>query len=41
MSVIEIQSLVKTYRMGDIEVRALRAVSLTVNEGEFVAIMGP
>jgi len=41
MSVIEIQSLVKTYRMGDIEVRALRAVSLTVNEGKFVAIMGP
>src|SRR5574344_2288305 len=40
MSLIEIKNLVKTYQTGDTEFRALDDVSLTVNEGEFVAIMG-
>jgi putative ABC transport system ATP-binding protein len=40
-SVIEIQDMTKIYRMGDIEVRALRGVSFTVSEGEMIAIMGP
>jgi putative ABC transport system ATP-binding protein len=39
--VIEVQNLTKTYRMGDIEVQALRGVSFTVCQGEMIAIMGP
>ncbi len=41
MSVIEIQNIKKTYRMGDVEVNALRGVSFQVERGEMVAIMGP
>jgi putative ABC transport system ATP-binding protein len=40
-AVIEIQALTKVYKMGDFEVRALNGVNLTVNQGDFVAIMGP
>jgi putative ABC transport system ATP-binding protein len=38
---IEVEHLAKVYRMGDVEVHALRDVSLTITEGESVAIMGP
>ncbi len=38
---IELDSIVKTYRMGQIEVQALRGVSLQVQQGEMLAIMGP
>jgi len=39
--VIKIQQLFKTYRIGDIEVRALRGVDCYIGKGELVAIMGP
>ena len=39
-SVIEVRDLTKTYHLGDVEVRALRGVSLTIERGEFIAIMG-
>jgi putative ABC transport system ATP-binding protein len=38
--VIRLEGIHKTYSMGDVEVHALRGISLTIREGEFVAIMG-
>jgi putative ABC transport system ATP-binding protein len=38
--VIQLEQIHKTYVMGDVEVHALRGVSLTIRAGEFVAIMG-
>lgn len=39
--IIQVENLVKDYVNGGLKVTALRGVSLTINEGEFVAIMGP
>jgi putative ABC transport system ATP-binding protein len=39
--IIEVRDVQKTYKMGKMEVRALRGVSLDIHRGEFVAIMGP
>jgi putative ABC transport system ATP-binding protein len=38
--VIKLDHIHKIYRMGDIEVHALRGVSLSIRQGEFVAVMG-
>src|SRR4051812_5016669 len=38
---LELKGIKKIYRMGDNEVHALRDVSLSITEGDYVAIMGP
>ena len=38
---IEIKNITKSYNTGDIEFQALKGVSFTIKDGEFVAIMGP
>ncbi|MBM4264477.1 MAG: ABC transporter ATP-binding protein [Deltaproteobacteria bacterium] len=38
--VIRVENLFKTYHMGDVEVHALRGIYLTIERGEFVAVMG-
>src|SRR5262245_52693358 len=40
-AMIDVRDIKKIYRMGEIEVPALRGVSLRVHEGEFISIMGP
>lgn len=40
-TILNAENLVMTYRVGKVDVNALRGVSLDVQEGEFVAIMGP
>jgi len=38
---LEVKNITKTYKTGDVEFQALNGVSFTINDGEFVAIMGP
>jgi putative ABC transport system ATP-binding protein len=40
-NVIEVHDIRKTYKMGEVEVKALRGVSFTIGRGEIVSIMGP
>src|SRR5512140_801956 len=39
-TVIQLQDIHKTYHTGDVEVLAVRGVSLEISQGEFVALMG-
>jgi putative ABC transport system ATP-binding protein len=41
LDVIRTEDLVKVYLMGEVEVRALDGVSLSIGAGDFVAVMGP
>ncbi|PIQ46245.1 MAG: macrolide ABC transporter ATP-binding protein [Deltaproteobacteria bacterium CG12_big_fil_rev_8_21_14_0_65_43_10] len=41
MAIIEAQEITKVYSLGDIDVNALTGVSLAIEKGEFVGIMGP
>ena len=38
---IELKDITKTYRMGEVDFTVLFGVSLNVQSGEFIAIMGP
>lgn len=40
-AIIELKDLTKTYQNGDIETLVLRGLNLTIDSGEFVALMGP
>ncbi len=41
MAFLEVSELCKTYRMGEVEVSAVRDMSFTVERGEFVVVVGP
>ena len=41
MTEIEVRGLSKTFRVGEVDVHALRGVDLNIERGEFVAIVGP
>ena len=40
-TVVRIENVIRTYKMGDNEVQALKGISFEIKQGEFLAIMGP
>ena len=40
-TVFDVRELAKVYRMGEVEIHALRQVSLVLQEGHFVVLLGP
>ena len=40
-NIIELENVVKNYRLGKTEVKALRGLTMKVEKGDFIAIMGP
>jgi putative ABC transport system ATP-binding protein len=41
MSVIQLEDVTRTYQVGEVDTRALRGLTLTIEKGEFTAIVGP
>jgi len=41
MEVVKIENITRTYQIGKLETHALRGVSLSINSGEFTALVGP
>ena len=40
-TIIKLENVWKIYKMGNVDVKALRGIDLSIKEGEFVSIMGP
>ncbi len=40
-TIVDVVNVDKTYRMGTVDVPALRDVNITINDGDFISIMGP
>ncbi|WP_456396307.1 ABC transporter ATP-binding protein [Desulfurobacterium sp.] len=41
MELIRLENITKTFYQGDMETKVLKGINLTINEGDFIAIMGP
>ena len=41
MSIIQLENVIKTYQIGEVVTRAVNGVDLTIEPGEFTAIVGP
>ena len=41
MEIIKMENIAKLYKLGQVQVEALKNVSLSINDKEFVSIMGP
>ena len=41
MEIIRLENVTKIYHVGEVETRALNGVTLTIEEGEFTALVGP